>query len=251
MVAAITAILTMALAPAAFAWQGAKVVSISCPEIHALLPVENGKWQVTAKDEQGHVLLSVQVPGHSYEQVIGGLYTLDNATHQVTVTVANAANANDGRVTLTRQLTNCASPLGVPGPPGPPGPAGPPGVGTPGPPGPPGTTPDVPKTVTQSCTSHRVYKVRIGKKFRGKRITAARLTWANDKRHTTAKRSSDGRLRALVSFDGVKSPKRGVWTITLDITYGGKHATLTRNVRLCAPSDGNLNFATDVHKDGG
>jgi hypothetical protein len=244
----------------AFAWSGAQITSVSCPEIHAKLPVENGPWKVLAVDEQGHTLVNVNVPGNASEQIIGGLWLLDNATHQVRVTVGNAANISDGKVTRTTQMTNCAAPVGRPGPPGAPGapglgydcagavvpagqtPASCPGTpGRDGPPGPPAKT----------CKSNRVYHVKVGARFRGEPIHAARLTWDNQQRHATAVRRSDGRLHAVVSFKGVTSPLRGLWAIQMRITFdGGKHANLTRMVRLCAPSDGELNFATDVHRDG-
>jgi hypothetical protein len=93
--------------------------------------------------------------------------------------------------------------------------------------------------------------VKLADTFRGQKIRSARLTWANGKRHTRAIRRKDGRLHAVVSFKGITSPLRGLWTIRADIVFdGGQTAHLTRNKRLCAPSDGNLNFATDVHPDG-
>lgn len=187
--------------------------------------------------------------------------------HYVSVTLANAKDPHDGYSEVHSTFIDCVAPSASSssGPPGPPGPKGDPGTpgkdgvgydctGTAVPTGGapalcPGTPGRTPKLAT--CTSQRVYHVKVANRFRGQKVHSALLIWDNGTRRVVAKRSKDGRLRANVSFKDVVSPLRGLWTVSLRIVFdGGKRATLTRNVRLCSPSDGNLNFATDVHRDG-
>jgi hypothetical protein len=181
-------------------------------------------------------------------------------THYVSVTLANAKDPHDGYSEVHSTFIDCVQSSGTPGPPGPVGPKGDPGTGydctgtavpTGGSPALcPGKTPNNPPSLAK-CVSHRVYKVKVADSFRGQKVHTAKLVWANGHRHTTAVRRKDGRLHAVASFKGITSPLRGLWTITLHVVFdGGKKATGTRNVRLCAPSDGNLNFFTDVHPDG-
>jgi hypothetical protein len=261
---AATLVMCGLIVPNAFAWGGAKITSVSCPEIHTVLPVENGPWKVLATDEAGHTLVNVNVPGSAFEQIIGGLWTLDNATHQVKVTVGNAANINDGKVTQTTQMTNCAAPVGRPGPVGPKGDPGTPGIGydctgtavptggtpamcpgTPGPkgdPGPPGKV-LVPQT---TCTSRRVYRFLVRKRYvDGHLIRSVRAKDSGAK--MTVKRIASGKLngRLQVTAD-YRGFKVGTFTHTRHIEVDALVATrgwlvLNENADLCRSANGHQN----------
>lgn len=137
--------LSLFTAAVALAWGGASITDVSCPEVHAVLPVESGPWKVeavvgSATSPSGlsgkQVLLNINLNGSSYPQVIGKLYAPTDAQTLVTVVAGNAANLSDGFVYKTVELTNCSAPSGTPGPQGPQGPAGPQGpIGLPGPSG--------------------------------------------------------------------------------------------------------------------
>lgn len=144
----------LVFAGTALAWGGGSVTDVSCPEIHLVLPVESGPWQVdvvsgavtsASQAESAPVLYSEQVNGSSYPIVLGDFYTLTNAQQTVTAVAGNAANLSDGFVYKTDSLgANCKAPAGTPGPQGPAGPAGPTGpqgpTGPTGPAGPKGNT---------------------------------------------------------------------------------------------------------------
>jgi hypothetical protein len=252
-IAALTVLVSLLVVSSAFAWGGARWTPNTCGADLTTLAEGQGAWWVQVSDESG-VLYETTVPAvQAHKFLTVGGFSRDTGFHTVTYKVANAANHADGLVTYSQEQLNCSSA----GTPGPAGPAGPPGTGydctgtavptggspamCPGPVGP----------AAKTCKSSRVYRVKIGDRFRGDRVNSARLTWDNGQRHAVAVRRKDGRLHAVVSFRGVTSPLRGLWAITMRINFDhGKQATLTRNVRLCAPSDGNLNFATDVHRDG-
>jgi hypothetical protein len=251
LIAGVAVLAALVIPGSAFAWDGAKWLPNTCGAdltAHAA----NGAWWVKVSDESGTLAEASNIPARSYTAssplTVGG-FSKDPGFRVVKYEAANAANHRDGYVSYSQAQWNCSA--GVQGRPGPPGPKGDPGTpGSPGTPGTPGKD-GSPGPPAKTCTSSRVYRVKIADEFRGEKIHSGRLTWANGKRHTRAVRRSDGRLHAVVSFKGITSPLRGLWTIRLNITFdGGKHATLTRLVRLCSPDDSNLNFATDVHRDG-
>lgn len=199
----------------ALAWAGAQIVKVSCPENHLVLPAESGKWGVKAVDERGVVLLDVQVPGSSAEQVVGGLWETDNGTHVVTLTVGNAANMNDGKVSKTVQMTGCAAPAS-PGPAGPAGPQGP--QGAPGSPGASGTSgasgrDGVSTTITverrssapASCRSRRTVLVTLPKAYR--HATRVRVRVGDAVRNLRVRNG-----RVTVSLVGLR---RGVYSFAL------------------------------------
>lgn len=224
-------IAALALPASALAWDGSTWTPNTCGADLTTEAVGSGAWWIQVSDESGVLYETTLSAVKAHHVTIGG-WSHDIGYHVVTYKVANAANHSDGLRVYVQEQLNCAALAGPAGPSGPPGP--------------PGKTPE-----PQTCTSNRVYHVKIAARFRGQTIHSARLTWANGFRHTTAKLGKDGRLRANVSFRGITSPVRGLWTIKLQIVFdGGKHATLTRLVRLCSPDDSNLNFATDVHRDG-
>jgi hypothetical protein len=245
-------VVSMLVPGSAFAWDGGRIVSVSCPEIHVKLMPENGPWKVLAVDEAGHTLVNVNVPGSAGEQVIGGLWTLDNATHQVTVTIGNAANIADGKVTRVVQLTNCAAPSGVAGPPGPPGP---PGVGydctgaavaaggmpalCPGTPGKDGVT-KVIHVAPKKCTSKRSYHFRVRKTFRGEKIVKAT---ASEPGYKVTVQKVKGRFLVTWSTAGHSFTQGGVVrTVTVKATLANGHKVrLGWKYRPCMGKDGNLN----------
>jgi hypothetical protein len=258
LVALATTAILLICAPASLAWSGAKINSVSCPEIHTVLPVENGPWKVLAVDEQGHTLVNVNIPGSSAEQIIGGLWLLDNGTHQVKVTVGNAANIADGKVTRTTQMTNCAAPVGPAGPKGDPGPPGigydctgtavPTGgtpalcPGTKGDPGPPGKV-LVPQT---TCTSKRVYRFLVRKRYTdGHLIRSVRAKDSGAKmtvkRITTGKLK--GRLQVTADYRGLKvtgfTHTRHIEVDALVATRGW--LVLNENADLCRSANGHQN----------
>jgi hypothetical protein len=100
---------TLVGAQAAQAWSGAKVVSVSCPEIHVVAPPEQGPWRVWLT-EGDRVVFDQTFPGAQGEQVIGGFYESDALTHTGLIHIANAANPEDGLVVRPYQVTNCAAP---------------------------------------------------------------------------------------------------------------------------------------------
>lgn len=246
-VAMATAVATLAMASSAFAWNGGQITSVSCPEIHLKLPVESGNWQVWAV-ENGKTVYSTQVPGASFEQVVGGFWMPDNATHKGYVYAANAANLNDGKVSLPYQLTGCASPIGAPGPPGPAGPAGPagpPGIGTPGEPGKDATTTNTTNTVTihsapRSCTSRRSYAFRVRRSYAGQTIVSVT---ASEPGIVVHQRRSHGRIVVFWTTAGKKYTPGGVErSLTLIATLAnGRHVRLQWDYRPCMGPDGNLN----------
>ena len=133
----VTAFAAAALPTTAFAWSGAKVTDVSCPELHVTAPVESGNWAVevregvattgTAFSALPKPILRQEFPGSKYDTVIGGFYTADANARIVTVAVGNAKNLSDGFAAKTVQVVNCAAPKGTPGPQGPAGPTGPAG----------------------------------------------------------------------------------------------------------------------------
>jgi hypothetical protein len=173
-------------AAVALAWGGASVTDVSCPEIHALLPVESGPWKVEAvvgavtspsQLSGKQVLLNVNLDGSGYPEVIGKLYAPTDSLTTVTVVAGNAANISDGFVYKTVVLTNCSAPAGTPGPRGPAGPQGPQGpagpqgpqgptggvgpqgpVGGAGPSGPPGTSVTVKAPEPKPKPHHKKHK---------------------------------------------------------------------------------------------
>lgn len=247
--AGVVVVATLAMASSAMAWNGGQITSVSCPEIHLRLPVENGKWQVWATDDQGKTVYSVQVPGASFEQVVGGFYMPDNATHTGYVYAANAANMNDGKVKLPYQLTGCASPIGTPGPPGPtgpPGPAGPPGVGTPGAPGQDATNTNTTKTVEihvapRDCTSKRSYSFRVRRSYAGSKIVSVTASEPGIKVNVTKR---NGRFVVSWSTSGKHYTHGGVVrSVTVLAKVAGRKlpVRLQWDYRPCMGPDGNLN----------
>jgi hypothetical protein len=241
----------------ALAWSGGQIVSVSCPEIHVKLPVVTGAqplWKVLATDEAGRKLVDVNVAGSPTYQVVGGLWTVDNATHQVTVTIGNAANIQDGKVTQTVQLTNCAAPAGVAGPPGPPGP---PGVGydcagkavatggtpalCPGTPGTPGTTTTIIiRRAPRVCTSKRVYSFRVRRTFALQRIVSVRASEPGVVVHVTR---HNGRFVVRWSTRGKQYTQGGiVRTVTVRARLeNGRRVRLQWQYRPCMGRDGEMN----------
>lgn len=151
LIGVLTGLVVLVMAGTAFAWGGASITDVSCPELHAVLPPESGPWKVEVVEgvvssvsqlSGKTVLYARNVNGSSYPQVLGGFYTPTDDQYTVTVVAGNAANTSDGFVYKTVTVNYCSAPKGTPGPQGPAGPqgptgpAGPPGAtGSPGPPG--------------------------------------------------------------------------------------------------------------------
>jgi hypothetical protein len=260
LVALATTAILLICAPASMAWSGAKINSVSCPEIHTVLPVENGPWKVLAVDELGHTLVNVNVPGSSAEQIIGGLWLLDNGTHQVKVTVGNAANIADGKVTRTTQMTNCAAPVGPPGPKGDPGP---PGIGydctgtavstggtpalCPGTPGRDGVTKTIIiRQAPKSCESTRSYAFRVRQTYMGQKVVSVKAAYEAPKGEESIKAKvtrERGRLVVRWSTKGVKfTPGGVVRSVTVHAKLAnGKNVRLQWLFRPCMGKNGKLN----------
>lgn len=248
------AIVVLAVLPAsALAWDGGKIKSVSCPEIHFYAPPETGAWRVEAVEGVAQspqqlagktILYSVDVQGSWFGQVVGGFYLPDNASHTVTVVIGNAANIADGFQYYTTVMTNCAAPKGTPTP-GPAGPAGPQGPA--GPAGPPGGGTNTNTTTTvvvhqppRTCTSRRSYRFHVRRAFEGSRVVAAKATEPGVK-VTTRKRH--GRFVVTWTTKGKRYPAGGVIrSVTVHARLAnGRHINFVWRYRPCLKNDGNLN----------
>jgi hypothetical protein len=275
-----TCVAVLAPATGAMAWSGAQVTDISCPEIHATLPKEAGSWRVIATDEFGHVLRQADfntTAGTKYV-VVGKTYALDDAEHTITVTVGNATNINDGKVTSSRSVQFCGPPTGTPGPQGPKGdtgPAGPKGAdgagtgGAVGPQGPKGLDgtgtagakgdkgdtgaagkDGVTKTIIihrapKSCTSNRNYSFRLRKTVGTEKVKITKDIKAWEPGIPVKHSTKNGRTVISWSTKGKKyTPGSGqVRSITVRVQLAnGVRVNLGHNYRPCLAPDGNQNY---------
>jgi len=206
-VMAATIMACLALSSSAFAWGGAKIEPLSCPEIHFNAPPENGPWKLDARLGQinpnqsaakrvADFLALPSVPGQGPwlvtgdvdPQVQGKFYLPSDAPTVVTVALYNAANPNDGFVYQRTIMSGCGP---LPTNTGPAGPAGPPGTpgqngsnGTDGSNGSNGTNGSNGSngsngrdgvngrdgdTTAPTCTSNRIIKWTIRAKYPGSR----------------------------------------------------------------------------------
>ncbi len=112
----------------AYAWSGAQITDISCPEIHVYIPKENGSWKVKGVIGSTTVVdVNVNTTAGAKTVVVGGFYAPSAAEATATVTVGNAVNITDGKVEKSVTFVNCSGPVGTPGPAGPKGDNGPQG----------------------------------------------------------------------------------------------------------------------------
>jgi hypothetical protein len=125
---ALTVMAFMLIPSSAYAWSGAQITDISCPEIHVYLPKENGSWKVKGVVGATTVVdVNVNTTAGAKTVVVGNFYAPSAAEATATVTVGNAVNINDGKVVKSVTFVNCAGPVGTPGPAGPKGDSGPQG----------------------------------------------------------------------------------------------------------------------------
>lgn len=139
--ASLAAAAALVSAPAALAWSGAQVDLISCGEVDISVTPQGGPWGYRI-EEAGHLLRqgTTASPTTGRKELSIGVRATTDAEVQIVVTVGNAANMSDGKVTRTGYFAYCGPIVGTPGPQGPAGPPGPAGPqGPAGPTGPQGT----------------------------------------------------------------------------------------------------------------
>jgi hypothetical protein len=214
------AALALALPASALAWHSSPGF-LSCGEADFYNVSAETGWKTTTTVD------GVVTDSKVFDVVHAGTVSIPVYTtlgsHYVTVTLANAADPNDGKSVVSATLIDCVPPAGTPGPAGPAGPQGP--AGAPGPAGKDGVTTTVTiikqdSKVPDSCVSRREFNLTLPKDYRNVRKLKVNVA---GKTETMTVRNG----RVHISFKGLH---KGVYGVA--IRHKGKR-TVRRLYTIC------------------
>lgn len=240
----------LVLAASAQAWEGMRWLPNTCGA-DLVSPKMPGPLWVQVSDESGVLYESSAIPGGPFTasnpMTFGG-FSHDIGVHRVVYKVANAADHTDGLVVFSQWQANCAALKGDPGPPGTPGQPGL-GYGCDGKVVPPGQTPPTCETkilVPQTtCTSKRVYRFLVRKRYEGHLIRSVRAKDPDAKMSVKriASGKLKGRLQVTADYRGRKfsafTHQRHIEVQALVATRGW--LVLNEDADLCRPANGKQN----------
>jgi len=100
---------------AALAWGGSQWFPDTCGAEVSTPKEGGGSWRITVT-EGATVVFTGTVPAtYAFDRLGVGIFAADAGLHTYKFTIANAADANDGKVSYTKSQINCVAPAGAKG----------------------------------------------------------------------------------------------------------------------------------------